>query len=442
MTKRFLICVLIAITATASCSTRGAEEGKTAISYTRWGDPAELDSTRELMAQFMLENPDIVVRVDIVSWQEYWQKMATATLTGTAQDVWLISPAYVEQYAAAGHMMDLMPFIEADPTFNVDDYFDYAFDDFSFAGEERDMHNVPFGQGRLYAFTRDYNFSILYYNRDHFDAAGVAYPTEDWIWDDVLAAAKKLTIDFDGDGVVDQWGVYSLDYRALVSAAGGEVIDVENRRGNFSPREGNTLVHDAIKFCHDLIHVHNVSPSPSIQLEGDAFVTGKASMIIEGVWEIRHFNQSKALWDIASVPLERTDTKRRRVPGGVAHCMYSGTRHPEAAWRLIKFLSGETSQRALARSGTSVPVLRSAAHSDDFLAAFDLPPRSSYNILYDNMKVTEYRPSFIRGYLEFMKESRQLLQQVWLGSLTPLEGCRIMDETLDRIVAEQYGEGG
>jgi len=430
----------LVLPAASGCTTRGAEEGKTAISYTRWGDPAELDSTRELLAEFMRENPDIVVRADIVSWQEYWQKIATATLTGTAQDVWLISPAYVEQYAAAGHLLDLMPFIESDPSFDVDDYFPYAFDDFSFAGEGKKMHNVPFGEGALYAFTRDYNFSLLYYNRDHFDAAGVSYPTENWTWDDLLDAARKLTIDFDGDGVVDQWGVYSLDYRALVSAAGGEVIDVANRRGNFSPREGNTLVYDAIKFCHDLIHVHHVSPSPSIQLEGDAFVTGKASLIIEGVWEIRHFNQSKSLWDIASVPLRSRETKRRRVPGGVAHCIYSGTKHPEAAWRLVKFLSGETSQRALARSGTSVPVLKSAAYSDDFLAPFDRPPKSSYDILYDNMKVTGYRPRFIRGYLEFMKESRQLLQQVWLGSVTALEGCRIMDETIENIVAEQYGE--
>ncbi len=439
MKRRLLIILALILVAAAGCTTRGAEEGRTVLNYTRWGNPAELDSTRELMAEFMQENPDIIVRVDVVSWQEYWQKMATATLTGTAQDVWLLSPAYTEQYAAAGHLMDLMPFIEADETFDVDDYFPLAFDDFSYTGEGLDMRPVPFGEGALYAFTRDYNFGLLYYNKDHFDAAGVDYPTEDWTWDDLVEAAKELTKDFNGNGIVDQWGAYGIDYTALVAASGGRTIDVENRRGNFVPRDDCSLVYDAIQFCHDLIHVHGVSPSPSIQLEGDAFVTGKASMTMAGVWHIRNFNRSKSLWDIASVPLKSKDTERMRVPGGVAHGIYSRTRHPDEAWRLVKFLSDETSQRELARSGTSVPVLKSAVYSDDFLAPFDRPAESSYEILYDNMIVTAHRPRFIRGYLEFTREARQQLQQVWLGYLTPMEGCRRMDSTIDRIVAEQYG---
>jgi multiple sugar transport system substrate-binding protein len=438
--RAFILTAVFLAVAAAGCTTRGADEGKIAISYTRWGDPAELDSTKEIIGHFMAENPDVIVRVDVVSWQQYWQKLTTAVLTGTAQDVWLVSPAYIEQYAAAGHVMDLMPFVEADPDFDLDDYFTFAFHDFSFAGEGRDLHPVPYGEGGLYAFTRDFNFRLLYYNRDHFDAAGVAYPTEEWTWDEYLEAGRKLTIDFDGDGIIDQWGIYGMDYTSLAAAAGGRTFDVENLRGNNAPREGNTIIYDAMQFCYDLIHVHGVSPSPSIQLEGDAFVTGKASMIIEGVWEIRHFNQARHLWDIASIPLPSKDHKRMANPGGVAHCVYSGTKNPEAAWRLVKFLSGDKSQRELGRSGTSVPVLKSAVFSEDFLAPFDRPPKESYPIIFKNLNVTEHHPRFIRGYLEYMKESRQLVQGVWLGVRTPLEGCKLLDETVDSIVREQYGE--
>jgi len=46
------------------------------------------------------------------------------------------------------------------------------------------------------------------YNPDLFAEAGVTPPTIEnpWTWDDVHAAAEKLTIDRDGDGVTDQWG--------------------------------------------------------------------------------------------------------------------------------------------------------------------------------------------------------------------------------------------
>ena len=35
---------------------------------------------------------------------------------------------------------------------------------------------------------------VTYFNKRMFDEAGVAYPTDDWTYDDMLAAAEKLTI--------------------------------------------------------------------------------------------------------------------------------------------------------------------------------------------------------------------------------------------------------
>ncbi len=432
--------VLVAAFA-AGCSTHGGEEGKTVVSYTRWGDPAELESTRELIAQFMKENPDIVVRVDVVAWRQYWQKMATAVVTGTAQDVWLVSPAHLEPYVAAGHVLDLMPFVKADPTFSIDDYFANNFEDFIFTGEGNDLRAAAFGKGRLYAFPRDYNSNILFYNRDHFDALGVAYPTADWDWNDLVAAAKRLTIDFDGDGIIDQWGFFGAQQSALAATDGGRMVDAVARKSTCSPGSGNTATFDAITFCRDLIYKYKVVPPPAAQLEGDAFITGKASMIIEGVWEIRNFNRSKSLWDISLIPTDVKGRKRGREAAGTGHCIYSRTKVPEAAWKLVKFLSGDVSQRELARSGTSVPALNSAAFSSDFLAPFDRPPKSSYHVIFESLAQGEFQPRYTKGYLEYEDYARQTLQGVWSGVRTPEEACRMIDERTNAILAEQYGGG-
>ena len=47
--------------------------------------------------------------------------------------------------------------------------------------------------GGYYGFPQGFATEIMYYNKDMFDAAGVAYPTDDWTWDDYTAAAEKLT---------------------------------------------------------------------------------------------------------------------------------------------------------------------------------------------------------------------------------------------------------
>ena len=429
--------ILGLLIALAGCSTHGADEGKIVLSYTRWGDPSEMDSTRELIRQFMAENPDLIVRVDVVSWEQYWQKMATASVTGTAQDVWLMSPAYVEQYAGAGHLTDLMSFIHADETFSLDDYFPHPFDDYCFTGEGMALRQARFGDkgAKVYAFTRDYNCRLLYYNRDHFDALGLAYPDETWTWDDLVAAAKKLTLDFDGDGIIDQWGFYGLEYDAFARTNGGRRMDVANLKSTCSdPR-----IVDAIRFCRDLIYQYKVSPPPDVQIEGEAFTTGKASMTVGGTWNIRRFNRARCLWDMTSIPTDTKERSRTTAGGGMGHCIYARTQHPREAWKLVKFLSSEVSQRELAKSGTSVPVLRKAAFSEDFLAPFDRPPRETYPLIFRNLTGKQHEPSYTRGYLEYSEYERRMIQGVWADLRTPEEACHLTDEETDRIIRREYG---
>lgn len=432
--------MIATLTALAGCTTtRTSAKGKTVLTYTRWGDPAEMESTVELIAQFERENPDITVRVDVVGWGQYWQKIKTATVTGSAQDVWLMSPSYIEQYASAGHVLDLMPFIQADGDFKADDYFPHAFDAFCYSGTGDDMRQAPFGQGALYAFTRDYNGAVLFYNRDHFDALGLAYPTADWTWDDLVETARKLTIDFDRDGVIDQWGYGGLNYNALGHVIGGQPIDAQTRRANYSSEP----VVKAIGFCRDLIYKYKVHPPPVVQIdETESFTTGKISMTVAGVWNIRSFNRAEHKWDIAPVPLDSKSRTRYASGDGMGHCIYARTQHPQEAWRLVKFLSGEEGQRALARSGTSVPVLKKAALSDDFLAGLAQPPKKSYHVIFDSFEGPASRDANVKGYLEYRRFERDVTDEIWRDLHTAEEGCRLIDEKTNAILSEIYPGGG
>ena len=60
--------------------------------------------------------------------------------------------------------------------------------------------------GELMCLPQNLSSLVVYYNRDLFDAAGLADPAMNWTWDDFLAAAQALTRDTDGDGAIDQFG--------------------------------------------------------------------------------------------------------------------------------------------------------------------------------------------------------------------------------------------
>src|SRR5437588_657670 len=48
-------------------------------------------------------------------------------------------------------------------------------------------------EGNQYAIPKDFDTVGLWYNKTMFDEAGLAYPDENWTWDDLYNAAKKLT---------------------------------------------------------------------------------------------------------------------------------------------------------------------------------------------------------------------------------------------------------
>ena len=55
--------------------------------------------------------------------------------------------------------------------------------------------------GKTYAMPYRQDSWVLYYNKDLFDKAGVAYPDGSWTWDDYAKAAKELTTGAEGGRV-------------------------------------------------------------------------------------------------------------------------------------------------------------------------------------------------------------------------------------------------
>jgi len=89
---------------------------------------------------------------------------------------------------------------------------------------------------------------VLVYRKDLFDAKGLAYPSKDWTWDDLLEAAKRLT-----DPEAGTYGLFfgmgkaqSQDWVTFLWSAGGEVMEEDAATGDwkvvFGSPEGTTAL--------------------------------------------------------------------------------------------------------------------------------------------------------------------------------------------------------
>ncbi|MBI9098755.1 MAG: extracellular solute-binding protein, partial [Spirochaetaceae bacterium] len=218
--------------------------------------------------------------------------------------------------------------------------------------------NATSEDGRLVAFPVDVAPAVLFYRKSIIDAAGVNI--EDLkSWDEFIEVGKKLTIDKDGDGQIDQ---YAITHAVEVSS-----VPLNGGMAGWFNEEGQPLEPKA-KFMTALNLVKKVREAG---IDGDlgtwsppwlqAFADGTVAATINGAW----FGGGLETWiapDVAG------DWRVTTIPGK-SYASMGGSYFsiPQevpadmkaAAWEVIKFLStSETAQLASFREQSAFPVLQ------------------------------------------------------------------------------------
>jgi multiple sugar transport system substrate-binding protein len=104
------------------------------------------------------------------------------------------------------------------------------------------------------------------------------------------------------------------------------------------------------------------------------FVNGRLAMLLSSRRSVPTFREAaKFDWDIVSLPVFRE-------PAGILHsdayCMTKASDEKDAAWRFVEFALGPKGAPVVARTGRTVPSLRSVAESDAFLDPAKKPANS------------------------------------------------------------------
>jgi multiple sugar transport system substrate-binding protein len=160
---------------------------------------------------------------------------------------------------------------------------------------EEVLNAMKFGTDKTYAFITHFtpNDSGVFYNKRIFQEAGIKNPqqlqNEDkWDWNAMLEAAKKLTVDKNGDGKIDQYGLANAHYMLatyLIYSNEAVIFDEKTKKVAFdSP---NAM--EALNFMYDLYNVHKVvKPNAGDDWTNPSkfFANGEVAMYPGGTWEI------------------------------------------------------------------------------------------------------------------------------------------------------------
>ena len=126
------------------------------------------------------------IKIELITFADYQQAMNNYIASDSMPDVVYTTGDGHHPYSGSGHYLDLTPYFERDGI-DVDDYYSMSID-------SARMTNDPASEDYdgIYFMPRDYNRLTIMYNKDIFDKAGLAYPTEDWTWDDFISICRQL----------------------------------------------------------------------------------------------------------------------------------------------------------------------------------------------------------------------------------------------------------
>lgn len=280
-----MLSLLLALTMLLSLVSTALAEPVTITYATFSASGAQEETLKKMVEVFEGKNPDIKIDVQLIGYNDYFTALATKVAGGNAPDVFEMNMENYLSYMLRGTTADL-----SDLGIAKENYSQGTLDAVS-------------NDGKLYAVPMSFSTCMMFYNKDLFDKAGIAYPTDDWTWADAQTAAEAIV----AAGGEDIWGysqpiTYNEFYKSIVGN-GGSLLNADFTQFTVNSPE-NVAVLDAM-----LARVrgeNNVMPTAE-QMAGrgdwDLFCEGKLGMIITGIWAFATFTEKCAFdWDIVVEP--------------------------------------------------------------------------------------------------------------------------------------------
>ena len=385
-------------------SPRPKKAEKVKLVYQDWRTDWFPPMVKEMLEQFHATHPNI--RVFYTTDPENVESTMLADMQAdTAPDVLTGCCSFFPILAQKGQLLDLRPYVEADLDRAIIDEWDQA-----------QYRSFFLKDGRQYGLPKYHGALALYYNKDFFDTYGVDYPNESWNHDDYLSAMQALTHDRDGDGQIDLWGsMMDISWDRIqmhVNGWGGHFVDpTEPTRCRMTDPEALAAMEWIRARMWDdrvmatFLDVHNVTTR-------EAFITEQIAMVEDGSWALKDI-LAKGKFRVGVAPFPAGPVRRVTLATTDGWGIYAGTKHPDAAWELLKFLIGKEFGRAMARTAFLQPARASLVDEWVQIIREEFPQKAK------DIDLAAFADGHFKGYsvvaeiFDDMQEAKGLTYDAW-----------------------------
>jgi len=421
MDKKFLVMSVVfflIVGIFCGCERREEKSGrKINLRFENWEvTPAQLKIWQEVTDSFNQSHPNIYVNFQSI--QGGTQKILVEMAGGAAPDVFFWDTDILSPLVKKRAIVNLTPFIK-EAKIDPADYFTASWS------------GCVYGEG-IFGLPCYGGSCAIAYNKDLFDRAGVAYPSDNWTWNDFLEIAQKLTIR--KNGKIIQYGATPPSPEPFL--VGKTWFD---EKGNFIGDDKE--IEEFLQFIQDLKYKYKVATSMAgiprqdyYRTEMELFMTGKVAMFEAFTWPLITLKNIKTFqWDVVSTPRWK-GKKRCFQEGSGILCISTQSKHPKEAFKFVKFACSKEGESILGKGG-NLPSLKEAAYS-----SFINPPPENIKVFLTQSEEVKVLPSSARfpwkdewGQLVLTPE----LDKLYLNMQSAKETLKNLKINTEKFVKEQ-----
>lgn len=306
----------------------------------------------ETIEEFEKKYPNVEIQYDSgILKDDYSEYISQKALNGELPDVFMVLPEDFNTFSSVGLLKDLDFLMEGDTGFDKKDFYAGSYD----AGEFN---------GSQYALPYESVPTLMFVNKTLLEREGIQIPENQWTWEDFYDICQKVTKDTDGDGRIDQFGVYDYDWKDAVYSNGGRIFNQSGTECNITAES----VENAILFTRRVRELSGYQNPTS-----NDFDTGKIAFrpmkfsefrtYKPYPWKINKYFDFQ--WDCIRLP-QGPDGKNETSMDHLLMGISSDTKHDQMAWEFLKMLTyNKDTRRKLFRYSQGVSPLKSVTNSEE-----------------------------------------------------------------------------
>ena len=346
----------------------------------------------EAIKRFEAEHPGVKVKyVSGIRREDYSEWLAERLLKGEEPDIFVVPGADFDLYASIGALAPLDRSMNKDTEFDPSVYYPMA---------------LEYGRwnGISYALPVGAVPTLMFVNKTLLAKEGIPIPGNDWTWQDFLRICKAVTKDTDGDGRLDQFGVYDYTWRKAALTNDVQIFSADGRNANFMSKN----MEEVLYFMDEL---HAVSQGQEVTAKDfdmgrvafRPFTFAEYSTYKPYPWRIKKYSSFE--WDCIKLPAGPSG-HNSSIMQTMIMAISARTSEPRLSWELLKTICYDPAiQELMLTKSQGLPVRRDVVESPQaqqlFMAATPGSEEMNLKIVSQVMDDSMTEPKFPR-YKEAM----------------------------------------